>query len=566
MERRRVVLAGSHLLYWMVKRFYEIVPGALAWATIVLMFLLSRYIPVWVSVFIILFDIYWFLKTIYLSLHLRSTFAEMRKNLKIDWAARLHELDNHAVQERSGDSPSEYWRQNVLVPHGSSSVRPGDIYHLIILPMYDEPYEIVKESFARLIATNTPKEKMLVVLGLEEKAGEAARETGEKIEKEFGARFYKFLMTVHPKGLPGEIPGKGSNETWAAKRAKEILIDPLKLNYENILVSVFDVDTQVFPEYFNRLEYVFLSQPESAEPGKDRLRAIYQPIPLFINNIHEAPALARVVAFSTTFWQMMQQARPERLTSFSSQSIPFKALVDFGFWDTGIVSEDSRVFWQGFLKYHGDFRVEPLYYPVSMDANVAPTFWGTLKNLYKQQRRWGWGCENIPYMLDGFRRDPEIPRGKKRYWTFNVIEGFHSWATNSLMIFALGWLPVLIGGAHFNYTLLSYSLPRITRWIISFSMIGIISSAILSILLLPPRRSVRAVTEGDSKKNNGLSWHHYLMYFVQWALMPITLIIFGALPGLEAQTRLMLGGRFRLGFWVTPKGRYRKAQANEMMG
>ena len=130
-----------------------------------------------------------------------------------------------------------------------------------------------------------------------------------------------------------------------------------------------------------------------------RLRAIYQPIPLFTNNIYEAPALARVVAFSTTFWQMMQQSRPERLTSFSSQSIPFQALVDIGFWQKDIVSEDSRIFWQGYLRYHGDFRVEPLFYPVSMDANVAPTFWGTMKNIYKQQRRWGWGCENIPYML-----------------------------------------------------------------------------------------------------------------------------------------------------------------------
>ena len=43
--------------------------------------------------------------------------------------------------------------------------------------------------------------------------------------------------------------------------------------------------------------------------------------------------------------------------------------------------------------------------------------------------------------------------------------------------------------------------------------------------------------------------------------MPITLIVFGAVPGLEAQTRLMLGGRFRLGFWATPKERSPKARA-----
>ena len=495
-----------------MKRFFEILPGLLAWGTIVAMVLFSWLLPVWVSVFIILFDIYWLLKTVYLSLHLRATFSAMQANMKIDWQKKLEGL--------RGATP---WRT---------------IRHLVILPMYDEPYEVVKESFESLSRTHYPLENMIVVLALEDRAGAPARAVGERIQKEFGALFGKFLATVHPGGLPNEIPGKGSNEAWAGKEVREKIIDPLGLDYKKILVSVFDVDTQVFPEYFSRLTYVFLT-------ANDPLRAIYQPIPFFTNNIYEAPALARVVAFSTTFWQMMQQSRPERLTSFSSQAIPFQTLVDIGFWDRDIVSEDSRIFWQGFLRYHGEFRVEPLLYPVSMDANVAPTFWGTMKNIYKQQRRWGWGAENIPYMLDGFSHDAEIPSGKKRYWTFNAIEGFHSWATNSLMIFALGWLPLFLGGRHFGSTLLAYYLPHITRWIVSLSMLGIVSSAVIAILLLPPRPA-------------NFKPQRYTVYLLQWVLMPITLIIFGAFPGLEAQTRLMLGGKYRLGFWVTPKGRKEK--------
>ena len=59
-------------------RFFEFLPGALAWGTFALMLVLSRYAPAGVAVFIILFDIYWLLKTVYLSLHLRSTFGLMR--------------------------------------------------------------------------------------------------------------------------------------------------------------------------------------------------------------------------------------------------------------------------------------------------------------------------------------------------------------------------------------------------------------------------------------------------------------------------------------------------------
>jgi hypothetical protein len=389
-----------------------------------------------------------------------------------------------------------------------------------------------------------PKDRIFVVLALEEAGGDAAIRTSERIGEEFADEFGRFMVTVHPRGLAGEIPGKGSNEAWAGKKAKERIVDELRIPYDHVLVSVFDIDTQVQPEYFGRLTYVFLhaGARENGSEGRDPLRAIYQPIPLFTNNIFTAPALARVVSFSTTFWQMMQQSRPERLTSFSSQSIPLQTLLDIGFWNRDIVSEDSRVFWQGYLRYHSDFRVEPLFFPISMDANVAPTFWGTMKNIYKQQRRWAWGCENIPYMLEGFRNDTKIPAQKKRYWTFNVLEGFHSWATNSLLIFALGWLPLLLGGRHFGASLLAFTLPRIARWIISLSWIGIVSSAVLSIILLP-------------EKPGGMRISDYAWYFIQWALMPLTLIIFGAFPAIEAQTRLALGGKYRLGFWVTPKSR-----------
>ena len=43
---------------------------------------LSWLIPAFVAVFIILFDVYWLLKTVFLSFHLRGTFRKMRLNLE----------------------------------------------------------------------------------------------------------------------------------------------------------------------------------------------------------------------------------------------------------------------------------------------------------------------------------------------------------------------------------------------------------------------------------------------------------------------------------------------------
>lgn len=497
-------------------RFFEILPATLAWLTLIGMFVASWQVPVYAAIFIILFDTYWLLKSVFLAFHLRSTFKKLQANLKINWRAKVEALTS----------------EEITVPGVTSW---HDIRHLIMLPMYTEPYELVRESFKSLSQSDYPLDTFDVVLPLEERAGEQPQITARKIEEEFGSLFGSFMTTTHPDGIVGEIQGKGSNEAYAGERAVPELITKKGIDPRRVIVSVFDVDTQIPKGYFGRVAHAYLTTPEP-------LRKIYQPVPFFTNNVYESPALGRVIAWSCTFWQMMQQSRPERLTTFSSQAAPLQLLMDVGFWHRDVVSEDSRIFWQAYLHYDGDFSVTPLHYPVYMDANVVPSFWKTLVNLYKQQRRWGWGVENIPYMLEGFVQNKRIAFRKKAYWTFSALEGFHSWATNSLMIFLLGWIPLALGGAAFNDTLLSYNLPRITRWVITLSMLTIVSSAIMAIVLLPPR------PEGFKKRQ-------YAWFILQWLLLPISLIVFGAFPGLEAQTRLALGGRFRLGFWVTPKTR-----------
>ncbi len=474
----------------------------LTWATLFLIMLFSWKLPAWVAVFIILFDMFWLLKTIYLMLHLRACYMRMRENLKTDWIAKL---------------AGSRWEK---------------IYHLVILPMYDEPYALVRETMERLLANHYPPERMIVVLAAEERKRGEAEATVHRIHREFGDRFLRFLVTWHPDNIPGEIAGKGSNSAWAGRKAKS-LIDELGIPSEDVLVSVFDADTQVFPDYFAMLTWNFLH-------AKHPARSSYQPIPFFTNNIYQTSALGRVVAFSSTFWQMVMQSRPDALVTFSSHSMPLKALVEIGYWQTDVVSEDSRIFWQCFLHYHGDWRVVPLFYPVSMDANVAPSFWHTMKNLYKQQRRWAYGAENIAFILRGFRNDRTISFRKKLFWTLDQIGGFHSWATHSLMIFALGWLPLALGGSVFKSMLLSYSLPQTTQTIMTISAVGIATSAVLALILLP-------------KKPSWFKPYHYLGYLAQWLLTPVTLIVFGCIPAIEAQTRLMLGGKWRLGFWVTPK-------------
>lgn len=490
-----------------LKRAFEIFPGALAWATLFGIVFFSWAKPILVAIFIIVFDVYWLLKTLYLTLHLRASWQQMKHHLAIDWRLRL---------------------ENVKWDH---------VWQLVILPTFEESHEVLEGACEALLRSSWPRERMMVVLATEERAGERFRAEASRIREKYGSHFAYFLITKHPANKAGEIPGKGANITWAASRAKEEIIDRFHLSYKQILVSSFDIDTQVYPQYFLCLTYHFLT-------AESPHRSSYQPIPIYNNNIWDAPAISRVVATSGTFWQMMQQARPERLTTFSSHSMSFATLLELGYWETNVVSEDSRIFWNALLHFNGDYRVVPLFYPVSMDANLAPTFWETVKNVYRQQRRWTWGVENIPYLLFGFWRARAIPLRRRFYFIFIQTEGFWSLATNPLILFLLGWLPLVFGGDIFNTTAIAYNLPRITRLLMTLAMFGLVGSAIISTALLPP-------VPTKYKKTILLR----LSMVFQWLLVPVTIIIFGALPGLDSQTRLMLGGKWRLGFWVTPKHR-----------
>jgi hypothetical protein len=499
----------------LVFRLFEVLPGAVSWGILILSIFLSWKKPLWVAVFIICFVIFWFFRTIYFSLHLWFSYKKMRRNKKINW---LKKLDNLSLSRYVLPSVKN-WR--------------NDIYHLIAIPVSKEPLEIVQDNFESLTKSAYPKNKMIVVLSCEEKYRKNLQKVAEEIEKEFSAKFFKFMTTWHPADRAGEIAGKGANESWAVKKAKEKIIDPLKIPYENIIFSTFDADTCVFPQYFGCLTYFYLT-------AKKPTRTSFQPIPLYINNAWQAPAISQIFSFSATFWHTINQERPGKLITFSSHSMSFKALVDVGFKQTNVVSDDSRIFWQCFLKYNGDYRVQPLHYPVSMDANVSKNFWQTLINIYKQQKRWAYGAVDIPYFLFGFLKNKKIPFKKKFSLGSELIEEHISWATASILIFLLGWLPLLLGGQMFSQTLISYNLPRIISRIMTISMLGLILSVYLSFLLLPP-------------KPPAYGRFKYLIVAFGWLLFPIMMIFFSAFPALDAQTRLMLG-RY-MGFWVTEKVR-----------
>lgn len=488
------------------QKLTEIFPAGLVWATLFALILLSLARPLWAIYFIIVFVVYWIIRLFYMMTWLTISWVKYRQAVKIDWLGEIKKL------------PKDY----------------RDYYHVITYPTYKEPYEVIERSFDKLLQVDYPKDRMIVVLGGEGRDEVNFLQIAEKIEARFGDKFFRLLITVHPPA-PDELPGKGSNVHYMEVQIKK-LIDELRIEYDKVIMSCFDIETLPEAKYFSCLTYKYLTH-------KNPTHASYQPLILYNNNIWESNPIIRVVASATTFWLLTDMSRADRLLTFSSHSMSFKMVVDVGFHDKTIVTEDSRICLQGLVKYDGDYEVVPLFVTLSMDTVQIGSLWKSFVNQYKQMRRWAWGVEHLPWLWDNFfgqHANRRIPLRKRLLYLWNQVEGMYSWATAPLFIMIVGRLPLWVATDAAKSTAFFQNAPYTLQNLMLVGMGGLIINAIMHSFMLPP-------------KPPKYSFVNYVIMFAQWAIFPFTMVIFGSIPAIEAQTRLMLGGKFRLGFWVTEK-------------
>lgn len=480
------------------------IPGLLVWTSLVTAVVLSFLAPLWAIIFILAFDVFWLIRVLYVMGYIILGFRKFRQAQTVNWQSALEKIPG--------------WDQ---------------VYHLVLLPTYKEPREVLIATLDSLTRIAYPTDRLIVVVATEGREHDRIAPIAHELQERYRNAFKLFMVTEHPDGLPGEIAAKGANITWAAQQARE-QIDQLKIPYEQVVVSTFDADTIAHLQYFSYLTKTFLEHP-------DRQHTSYQPIPLFHNNVWESLFLMRVVANSTTFWLLSETYRSDRLFTFASHSMPLKALIEVGYWQTDVVNEDSRIFVQCFLHYDGHYSVTPLYLPISMDTVQAPTWRTTFRNQYFQIQRWAYGgVENFPFSVWNFLHNPVIPFHTKLRYTWIQLEGIYSWATAPLLILLLGWLPFWVAQETNPSSSLVQNGPAMIQALMGLAMVGLLVSAIMSMRLLPRRPA-------------HVPWYRWVMMIGQWFFLPVTMIAFGAIPAIDAQTRMMLG-RY-MGFIVTEKTR-----------
>ncbi len=521
-------------------RFLEILPGVLSYIVVILLFVLSWISPVLGAIYLLIIIAVTLVKAIGVAFRTIQGYKVMKKAERVDWRKRLEDLENpqaafERLQDRHDDSYglSEHI-QNLRIMaavEGENNLNPHEVFHGVIMVAYNEGLETLVPSVEAVRDNTFPNERIIFVLGYEERGGEEMKRTAQQLAKQFAGVFREFILVKHPDGVKGEIVGKGPNLTYAGKRLAEYVAKQSDILAENVMVTSLDSDNRMSPRYLDYVAYEFVVR-------QDRQHYSYQPVSIFTNNIWDAAAPMRVIAISNSFFNIISTMRPHVLRNFASHSQPLAALEGMDFWSKRTIVEDGHQYWRSLFYFEGKYEVVPIRVPIYQDAVLEETFWRTAKAQFVQLRRWDYGASDVAYVGSYlFSKKCKIPFISLFPKFMRLLDGHVTLAIMAPIVAFGGWVPMLLNLS--SRGAVAFNLPNTVGLIQTIAMVGTIITVVVSLQMLPKRPA-------KYKKKQSF------FMVLQWILMPVIAIVYQSAAAFYSQTRLLLG-KYMEKFDVTRK-------------
>lgn len=498
-------------------RFFEIIPGVLSWTILVLPFILSVVSPPLTVFFIIAYMLLWFVKSIGMNIRAAQGWQTMKLHKKLDWTVLLDDVQNGIQENISTLRPKWHYENMKRLQKAPAMVKPNDVVQVVMIATFNEAQEVVEPTIQTVLRSTYDMKKVLLVIAYEERGGKDVEKRSNLLVEKYKHLFMDALAVKHPADIPNEIIGKGGNVTYAGRVVKDYL-EQAKIKPINVILTTLDADNRPHPSYLSAVAYTYCMCPNPKYIS-------FQPIPLYTNNIWDAPAPMRVVATGNSFWQTIVALRPHILRNFSAHAQSMQTLIDTDFWSVRTIVEDGHQFWRTYFRYDGRHEVYPIFLPIYQDAVFSSTYIKTLKAQFIQMRRWAWGASDIAYVVTtGFFKKNKAPKVDVLFKALRLVEGHISWATSALIITFSAFIPALLNPKDFGATQLPIVISNLQR----VAMFGILMSLFFSLRTLPPKPARYKA-------------HRSIFMVLQWVYLPITTIIYSGFSALYSQTRLMFG-------------------------
>jgi len=489
------------------QRALEVLPGLLTWVLVTAPLWGALFFPLPLALGVLAFDVFWLYLSVVSAARSVRGYRRLRREEAVDW----HQL--YRIEESAG----------------RAFLRWDDLRHVVIIPTFKEPLEILRRTLDSLAGQEVAG-KLVVVLAFESRE-EGGPLKSRLLEREYAHCFDAIRTTFHPAGIPGEVVGKSSNENWAARAVKQWLVDKRRHPLDSITVTSCDADTVFHPRYFSALSHKFCTDAA-------RYRRFWQSPILLTNNIWETPAPLRVGSALSGVNILGNLTKKDRVVfPQSTYSLSLRLAHDVGYWDPDVIPEDWHMFLKCFFASSGTVEIEPIFLPTGNDAVHAGGLRRSVAMTYIQHKRHAWGASDIPYAIRQSLAHSEMSR-RRRLRRLVALTSNHLLWSSHWFILSVGWLlPVLI--VHFfGIGTEQDALHWWARLILTICLVPYVVMIQVDARLRPPKPATW------SKRQQALA-------LFMWFCLPVTSFITSTIPALDAQTRLMLGKR--LEYRVTEK-------------
>jgi hypothetical protein len=425
------------------------------------------------------------------------------------------------------------------------------LQHIVIVPIYTEPYDVIEENILSLLATEyLYRENLTVLLATESRASDAEAHA-KAIIANHGNKGIHIVNIVHPADLPNEWRVKWSNITYAIKsyekmRAEDSSVSVMstigdilpnseqdfstslslhskwrgRLDPEHTFVSTIDTDTKVRPDFFSIVSYTFLSTDY-------RHHAIYQYAPVYSNNWRTGHFFARIIGIGTTMWQLFESQNPEFYRNFAVYGQSLTCLHKADYWDRYSIVEDGMQYWRSYFGWSGFFRIVNTPAICEMDLVAETDIIRTVRSQYKQLRRWSWGCTDVEYVIPQFVASRSIPTREKIRKTLYLIYNHLFWAGGPFMLFFIGYVPGIFYSI--DHSLAAFTVPIASSIVFTVLFATVVFPSLISIHIM--RRYTHFTTKD------------YVLNLIQWIAVPVLTLTLFSIPAIESQIRLFFGKR-----------------------
>ncbi len=437
-----------------------------------------------------------------------SSHSAVESEIQKKAVTEIHQLEKSTL----ADEYNTKLQNTKNIPH-----KAEDIRHFLIIPNYKEPLYKLEQTVERITQSDYPFKQIFLVLAFE-KREEEAKKKAETLRKKYGHFFSDIIEAYHE--LTGhEIPGKASNQAYAARLVEDYVIKH-GWSTEQVMMTICDADSMLPENYFSYLTYEFLVD-------SDRKYHFYWAPVFLYNNFWQLPFFVRIQATLSSILRLAFLSQKDQLIHISTYSTNLWLLKEINYWDVDIIPEDWHIYYQAFFKFGEKVKTLPLYTVINGDAVFSGNLLKTFLNRYDQEKRWAWGVSDVTYAWGKLFTTPHIRMQAKLKRIIYLAETHLFWPTSFFILTVSASVPPLVNPV-FKRTVLGFLLPQLSGLILTMA------SALLILYIYL-----------DIKIRERLKINTKVIYlpllFVQWYLLPIVSFLLSSLPALEAHTRLLLG-------------------------